>query len=42
MDGVLVHAQSEKQDATEAWKKTFGRHPLMGRALGLCRSIVLG
>lgn len=30
LDGVLVIAHSEKQDATAAWKKTFGHHPLMG------------
>ena len=30
LDGVLVLAQSEKQDATATWKKTFGHHPLMG------------
>lgn len=30
LDGVLVPAHSEKQDATATWKKTFGHHPLMG------------
>lgn len=30
LDGVLVVAHSEKQDATATWKKTFGHHPLMG------------
>lgn len=30
LDGVLVLAHSEKQDATATWKKTFGHHPLMG------------
>ncbi|CAG6391172.1 IS1380 family transposase [Streptomyces cocklensis] len=30
LDGVLVQAHSEKQDATATWKKTFGHHPLMG------------
>lgn len=30
VDGVLVLAHSEKQDATATWKKTFGQHPLMG------------
>lgn len=30
LDGVLVIAHSEKQDAAATWKKTFGRHPLMG------------
>ncbi|MBO0913688.1 IS1380 family transposase, partial [Streptomyces laculatispora] len=29
IDGVLVLAHSEKQDATATWKKTFGHHPLM-------------
>jgi hypothetical protein len=28
LDGVLVLAHSEKQDATVTWKKTFGHHPL--------------
>lgn len=30
IDGVLVLARSEKQDAAATWKKTFGHHPLMG------------
>lgn len=30
LDGVLVLAQSEKQDAAATWKKTYGHHPLMG------------
>ncbi|MFF9403754.1 IS1380 family transposase [Streptomyces sp. NPDC014744] len=30
IDGVLVIAHSEKQDAAGTWKKTFGHHPLMG------------
>ena len=30
LDGVLVLAHSEKQDATATWKKTFGHHPLVG------------
>ncbi|MEU1090078.1 IS1380 family transposase [Streptomyces sp. NPDC005892] len=30
LDGVLVLAHSDKQDATATWKKTFGHHPLMG------------
>lgn len=29
IDGVLVTAHSEKQDATSTWKKTFGHHPLV-------------
>lgn len=29
LDGVLVIAHSEKQDAAATWKKTFGHHPLM-------------
>lgn len=29
LDGVLVLAHSEQQDATATWKKTFGHHPLM-------------
>jgi hypothetical protein len=28
IDGVLVAAHSEKQDAAPTWKKTFGHHPL--------------
>lgn len=30
MDGVLVVAHSDKQDAAPTWKKTYGHHPLMG------------
>ncbi|MFC9914991.1 IS1380 family transposase [Streptomyces sp. NPDC127197] len=30
IDGILVIAHSEKQDAAATWKKTFGHHPLMG------------
>ncbi len=30
IDGVLVLAHSEKQDAAATWKKTFGHHSLMG------------
>ncbi len=30
LDGVLVLAHSEKQDAAATWKKTFGHNPLMG------------
>jgi hypothetical protein len=30
IDGVLVLAHSERQDAAATWKKTFGHHPLMG------------
>jgi hypothetical protein len=29
IDGVLVLAHSEKQDATATWKKTFGHHPFV-------------
>jgi hypothetical protein len=29
IDGVLVLAHSERQDATATWKKTFGHHPLV-------------
>ncbi len=29
VDGVLVLAHSEKQDATATWKRTFGHHPLV-------------
>ncbi|GES33676.1 hypothetical protein San01_61640 [Streptomyces angustmyceticus] len=28
IDGVLVLAHSEKQDAAATWKRTFGHHPL--------------
>ncbi|GGK28326.1 hypothetical protein GCM10011583_70390 [Streptomyces camponoticapitis] len=30
LDGVLVIAQSDKEDAAPTWKKTYGHHPLMG------------
>ncbi|MCG3044505.1 IS1380 family transposase [Streptomyces sp. S1A] len=30
LDGVLVTAHSEKEDAAPTWKKTYGHHPLMG------------
>lgn len=30
LDGVLVLAHSEKQNAAATWKKTFGHQPLMG------------
>ncbi|CAL9337713.1 hypothetical protein SUDANB15_00197 [Streptomyces sp. enrichment culture] len=30
LDGVLVLAHSEKQDAAATWEKTFGHHPLRG------------
>lgn len=30
LNGVLVIAHSEKQDAAATWKKSFGHHPLMG------------
>jgi hypothetical protein len=30
LDGVLVIAHSDKQDAAPTWKRTFGHHPLMG------------
>lgn len=30
LDGVLVLAHSDKQDATATWKKSYGHHPLMG------------
>lgn len=29
LDGVLVTAHSDKQDAAATWKKTFGHHPLV-------------
>ncbi|WP_377271683.1 IS1380 family transposase [Peterkaempfera sp. SMS 1(5)a] len=29
IDGVLVLAHSDKQDATRTWKKTYGHHPLV-------------
>jgi len=28
LDGVLVIAHSDKQDAAPTWKKTYGHHPL--------------
>jgi hypothetical protein len=28
LDGVLVAAHSDKEDATATWKKTYGHHPL--------------
>ncbi|WP_443055831.1 transposase [Streptomyces sp. NBC_00690] len=37
IDGVLVLAHCEKQDATATWKRTFGHHPLVG--LGHVRSV---
>ncbi|MDN0200781.1 IS1380 family transposase [Streptomyces sp. S.PNR 29] len=30
LDGVLVIAHSDKEDAAATWKKTYGHHPLMG------------
>ncbi|MCX4785919.1 IS1380 family transposase [Streptomyces sp. NBC_01221] len=30
LDGLLVLAHSDKQDAVATWKKTYGHHPLMG------------
>jgi hypothetical protein len=30
LDGGLVLAHSDKQDAAATWKKTYGHHPLMG------------
>lgn len=30
LDGVLVLAHSDKQDAAATWKKTYGHYPLMG------------
>ncbi|PZT73842.1 MULTISPECIES: IS1380 family transposase [unclassified Streptomyces] len=30
LDGVLVLAHPDKQDAAATWKKTFGHHPLVG------------
>ncbi|WUH89736.1 IS1380 family transposase [Streptomyces sp. NBC_00433] len=29
LDGVLVIAHSDKQDAAATWKRTFGHHPIM-------------
>lgn len=30
LDGVLVVAHSDKQEAAPTWKKSYGNHPLMG------------
>ncbi|MEV0495923.1 IS1380 family transposase [Streptomyces atratus] len=30
LDGVLVIAHSDKEDAAATWKRTYGHHPLMG------------
>ena len=30
LDGVLVIAHSDKEDAALTWKRTYGHHPLMG------------
>ncbi|WP_097922241.1 IS1380 family transposase [Streptomyces sp. wa1063] len=30
LDGVLVLAHSDKEDAAPTWKRTYGHHPLMG------------
>jgi hypothetical protein len=30
LDGVLVIAHSDKQDAAATWKRTYGHHPIMG------------
>ncbi|MDO0932877.1 transposase [Streptomyces sp. DG2A-72] len=30
VDGVLVIAHSDRQDAAAIWRKTYGRHPLSG------------
>ncbi|MFE5109460.1 IS1380 family transposase [Streptomyces sp. NPDC056663] len=30
LDGALVTAHSDKQDAAPTWKRTYGHHPLMG------------
>ncbi|MFD9545708.1 IS1380 family transposase [Streptomyces sp. NPDC060022] len=30
LDGVLVVAHSDKEDAAPTWKRTYGHHPLMG------------
>lgn len=30
LDGVVVVAHSDKQDAAPTWKKSYGHHPLMG------------
>jgi hypothetical protein len=29
LDGVLVTAHSDKEDAAPTWKKTYGHHPLL-------------
>lgn len=29
LDGVLVIAYSDKEDAAPTWKRTYGHHPLM-------------
>ncbi|RNG26249.1 hypothetical protein EEJ42_15740 [Streptomyces botrytidirepellens] len=45
IDGVLVLAHSEKQDAAAIWKKTFGNDPLMrfvGRRQGGSGELVVG
>lgn len=30
LDGMLVIAHSDEQDAAATWKRTFGHHPIMG------------
>lgn len=30
LDGVLVIAHADKEDAAPTWKRTYGHHPLMG------------
>ncbi len=30
LDGMLVIAHSDKEDAAPTWKRTYGHHPLMG------------
>ncbi|KFG71650.1 hypothetical protein FM21_33300 [Streptomyces mutabilis] len=30
LDGVLVMAHSDREDAAPTWKRTYGHHPLMG------------
>ncbi|CBG71357.1 putative transposase fragment [Streptomyces scabiei 87.22] len=30
LDGVLVIAHSDKEDAAPTWRRTYGHHPLMG------------
>lgn len=32
LDGMLVIAHSDKEDAAPTWKRTYGHHPLMGFA----------